>query len=177
MYRKRVINVALGYESLVIQNITTENGCYFCSDPIAPRDTTSTRTIDEKCTITRPGISYIASALAVEMYVDSMRGPLKHDQLRFNFTDMKFNCYNTTKNPYCSCCSSKMISKLSEKGYQFIEEVKIDPIVLEHISGYADECEGGCASDVESMSSNNEDLTTDVVANFESNFVIEEWHT
>lgn len=171
MYGKRVINVALGYESMVIQNIKEDNACYFCSDPVAPKDTTSTRTIDEKCTITRPGISYIASALAVEMYVDSMRRPLKHDQVRFNFSDMKFNCYNTSKNPLCPCCSPETISQLSHKGYEFIEEVKVEPTILEYLSGYSDECGSGCESDVESMSSENDDADDAVdkeLPNFES---------
>lgn len=153
---KEVINIALGYESMLVQYIKEDNGCYFCADPIGPRDTMSSRTIDEKCTITRPGISYIASAMAVEFYVDIVRGAVKHHQIRFNFSDTKFHCIETSKNPMCSCCSIEMMSEIVDKGYRFVEEVKWDPSILEDISGYMDATLGN-DSEIESIGEEEED--------------------
>src|SRR5690606_20416204 len=92
---------------------------------------------DEKCTITRPGISHIASALAVEFYVDIVRGTVTHHQMRFKFSDMKLLHQETHKNPTCSCCSTCMLTELVNKGYGFVEETKWDPSMLDDITGFS----------------------------------------
>lgn len=96
---KLVINAALGFDSYVVMRhgiipsssplekeeegekgnseISPHLGCYFCNDVVAPLDSLSNRTLDQMCTVTRPGVAMLASANAVEMLVSVLQHPLK----------------------------------------------------------------------------------------------------
>lgn len=97
---KMCINVALGFDNFLVmrhgsevsktdatdgeqkgdQHATSINrnrlGCYFCADIVAPEDSLTGRTLDQQCTVTRPGLAPIAAGLAVELCIALWTHPL-----------------------------------------------------------------------------------------------------
>ncbi|RHW69648.1 Ubiquitin-like modifier-activating enzyme ATG7 [Trypanosoma brucei equiperdum] len=86
---KPTVNVALAFDTYVVMRHGLDPpegsdkgakyvrlGCYFCSDSVAPRDSITARTLDQQCTVTRPGLSAIASAIAVELLAQLYNHPL-----------------------------------------------------------------------------------------------------
>lgn len=84
---KMCFTAALGFDSYVamrhgaairddagvISGMTA--GCYFCNDVTAPTDSTRDRSLDQQCTVSRPGCSMLASALVVELMVSLLHHP------------------------------------------------------------------------------------------------------
>ncbi|KAL5322086.1 hypothetical protein ACEPPN_010055 [Leptodophora sp. 'Broadleaf-Isolate-01'] len=80
---KLVLNAALGFDTWVVMRHgvfaadggPAALGCYFCNDVVAPADSVKDQTLDQQCTVTRPGIAPTASAQLVELMVSALQHP------------------------------------------------------------------------------------------------------
>ncbi|KAF7325738.1 Autophagy-related protein [Mycena kentingensis (nom. inval.)] len=82
---KIVLNAALGFDTFLVmrhgvrassvRSDAAQLGCYYCNDIVAPSDSLTDRTLDEMCTVTRPGIASLASSTAVELLASLLQHP------------------------------------------------------------------------------------------------------
>ncbi|KIM30916.1 hypothetical protein M408DRAFT_272509 [Serendipita vermifera MAFF 305830] len=84
---KIVMNAALGFDTFVVMrhgpratsfpasHTGIRLGCYYCNDIVAPKDSLTDRTLDQMCTVTRPGLASIASSTCVELLVSMLQHP------------------------------------------------------------------------------------------------------
>ncbi|KAI0088341.1 E1-like protein-activating [Irpex rosettiformis] len=80
---KIVMNAALGFDSYLVMRHGARSslskgerlGCYYCNDIVAPADSLTDRTLDQMCTVTRPGLASIAGSTAVELLVSLLQHP------------------------------------------------------------------------------------------------------
>ncbi|KAG8556875.1 hypothetical protein GDO81_018240 [Engystomops pustulosus] len=117
-------------------------GCYFCNDVVAPGDSTRDRTLDQQCTVSRPGLSMIAGALAVELMVSVLQHP-EGGYAVASSSDDRMNEPPTSLGlvPHqvlvkvcnvlpvslafdkCTACSLKVIDQYEKDGFQFLAKV------------------------------------------------------
>lgn len=84
---KIVMNAALGFDTFLVMRHGARKtpaegprlGCYYCNDIVAPADSLTDRTLDQMCTVTRPGLASIAASTAVELLVSLLQHPLGID--------------------------------------------------------------------------------------------------
>ncbi|OAX85200.1 ubiquitin-like modifier-activating enzyme ATG7 [Emergomyces africanus] len=161
---KIVMNAALGFDTYVVMRHGAENssapetelGCYFCNDVVAPADSIKDQTLDQQCTVTRPGIAAIASALLVELFVSVLQHPdgpaapassthqeghsdhplgiVPHQVRGFlsNFSNVvisgkSYNC--------CSACSSNITDAYKQHGWDFVRKAVNERGYVEELSG------------------------------------------
>jgi len=158
------MNAALGFDTYVVMrhgvklggDRTRELGCYFCNDVVAPADSMKDQTLDQQCTVTRPGIAAIASALLVELLVSVLQHPdgaaapastsaaadrgdhplgLVPHQIRgflANFTSL-----NIAGRAYdcCSACSDTVLDTYKADGWDFVERALNERDYVEELSG------------------------------------------
>ncbi|XP_048589393.1 ubiquitin-like modifier-activating enzyme ATG7 [Nematostella vectensis] len=138
----------------------TSLGCYFCNDVVAPGNSTRDRTLDQQCTVSRPGMSFIASALAVELLVSILQHPdrgaapadtsAKDSHLTAEMTShlglvphqiRGFLSRYQTVLPAClafdkcTACSSKVVEAYIHGGFSFLQKACNVPRYLEDVTG------------------------------------------
>eukprot|EP00826_Nyctotherus_ovalis_P030187 TRINITY_DN2400_c0_g2_i12.p1 TRINITY_DN2400_c0_g2~~TRINITY_DN2400_c0_g2_i12.p1 ORF type:complete len:271 (-),score=79.24 TRINITY_DN2400_c0_g2_i12:17-829(-) len=87
LHNKICITAALGFDTYVVlrhgQRYDLHDaskhgerlGCYFCGDVVAPTNSLKDRTLDQQCTVSRPALCTIASAVAVELLISLLNSP------------------------------------------------------------------------------------------------------
>ncbi|EED23605.1 autophagy ubiquitin-activating enzyme ApgG, putative [Talaromyces stipitatus ATCC 10500] len=161
---KIVMNAALGFDTFVamrhgvkLQSAReAELGCYFCNDVVAPMDSMKDQTLDQQCTVTRPGVSAIASALLVELFVSILQHPdgaaapapitqnaergdhplgLVPHQIRGFLST--FSNIPVTGRSYdcCSACSDRIVDAYRKDGWDFVQKAINDKDYVEELSG------------------------------------------
>ncbi|CAD6565237.1 MAG: Autophagy protein 7 [Cyphobasidiales sp. Tagirdzhanova-0007] len=162
--KKLVMNAALGFDSYVVarhgmldQPLKDRLGCYYCTDIVAPTDSLSDRTLDQMCTVTRPGLAAIAGATAVELMTavlqhekgayapaevtqgpdkpwTSVLGAVPHT-IRGFLSD--FNTIKITGQAYsnCTACSEKIVQAYEKEGFSMLQSAFDDASYLERITG------------------------------------------
>lgn len=153
---KIVINAALGFDSYLVMrhgnyhgSESNRLGCYFCNDVVAPTDSLADRTLDQMCTVTRPGVALMAASQAVELWVSILQsekrnnigpdektilGDVPHQIRGFlnNFSTLKLE---TPAYEYCSACSVPIIEACKEQEWDFLQNALTDPKFVERLSG------------------------------------------
>jgi ubiquitin-like modifier-activating enzyme ATG7 len=183
---KLVINAALGFDSYLVmrhgvrtQGETAEGpppssmerlvpgerlGCYFCNDVVVPGNSTKDRTLDQQCTVTRPGVSYQASALAVELMASTLQHPLgarapasvgaaaaedhANDlegllgvvphSIRGSISSFTQFLPTTTSFSHCSACSRPVLDALRRDGYELLARACNEPSYLADLAGLSE---------------------------------------
>ncbi|XP_057947930.1 ubiquitin-like modifier-activating enzyme atg7 [Malania oleifera] len=153
-----ILSVDMNNFSIADRDESRRLGCYFCNDVVAPVDSTANRTLDQQCTVTRPGLAPIASALAVELLV----GILHHPNGIFAEGDIaNSNDAGSSENPLgilphqirgslsqfaqmilvghasntCTACCNAVVSEYRERGLDFILQAINHPTYLEDLTG------------------------------------------
>lgn len=133
-------------------------GCYFCNDVVAPGDSTRDRTLDQQCTVSRPGMSYIASALAVELLVSVLQHPARDlapaetglsddmpeqssvlglvpHQIRGFLSRFQQIMPASRAFDKCTACSRIVVEHYEKEGFDFLLKAFNDPHYLEDLTG------------------------------------------
>jgi ubiquitin-like modifier-activating enzyme ATG7 len=185
---KLVLNAALGFDTFVVMRhgvlgTNPRLGCYFCNDVVVPTDSLSNRTLDQQCTVTRPGLSSVASALAVELLVSLIHHPLKAKapasekadpqmggdlptdlglvphQLRGFLTHFSNMIVTSEHYDKCVACSDAVIYEYKKRGFAFLMEAFNSPKSLEDLTGITKMKEESANLDVDwEIGSDNDDF-------------------
>ncbi|QDZ20379.1 ubiquitin-like modifier-activating enzyme Atg7 [Chloropicon primus] len=154
---KLAVSVALGFDTFLVMRHgclaqgEKRLGCYFCNDVAAPLNSTKNRTLDQQCTVVRPGLASIASALAVELVSSILQHPMKgaasdedesilggvpHSIRGFldSFEQLKLS---SPAFGNCVGCSERVLASYAdEKGREaFLTRVFNEPEYLEELTG------------------------------------------
>ncbi|KAI9172945.1 Autophagy protein 7 [Blastocladiella emersonii ATCC 22665] len=148
-HNKLVINAALGFDSYVVMRHSDKLGCYYCNDVVAPTDSLSDRTLDQMCTVSRPGLAAIAGANAVELLASIMNHPERNaaaansqgvlgkvpHQLRGFLHNHETLLISGQAYDKCTACSDRILAAYRERRIDFVRDVCNQPAVLEKLTG------------------------------------------
>uniref|UniRef100_A0A453F1U9 Ubiquitin-like modifier-activating enzyme ATG7 n=1 Tax=Aegilops tauschii subsp. strangulata TaxID=200361 RepID=A0A453F1U9_AEGTS len=129
-------------------------GCYFCNDVIAPVDSVSNRTLDQQCTVTRPGLASIASGHAADLFTrllnhpDGIHAPgdiagksserpsgLLPHQMRGSLSQYSLLTLVGYSSSSCIACSNAVLREYRSRGLDFVMQVINEPTYLEDLTG------------------------------------------
>ncbi|THH32938.1 hypothetical protein EUX98_g1274 [Antrodiella citrinella] len=167
---KIVMNAALGFDTFLVMrhgaratlSTGTRLGCYYCNDIVAPADSLTDRTLDQMCTVTRPGLASIAASTAVELLVsllqhkDGINAPAPPPQVGKETADphasgsvlglvphqlrgflAEFRNMQILGAAYdkCTGCSETVIEAYEKKGFDMMLKAFNDQGYLEKLTG------------------------------------------
>ncbi|CEG36899.1 e1-like protein-activating enzyme gsa7p apg7p [Plasmopara halstedii] len=159
--KKLLLNAALGFDSYLVlrhgvhkeEEDDTSLGCYFCNDIVSPRDSIKDRTLDQMCTVTRPGLAPIAAATAVELLVAVLHSPdgkfVSADKPKDGSAPMAYiphqlrgflNAFQTmviTGEAFdkCIACSSKVLDAYRTDAVELLKNACDSTTYLEELTG------------------------------------------
>ncbi|KAG7384495.1 Autophagy protein 7 [Phytophthora pseudosyringae] len=163
--KKLLLNAALGFDSYLVMRhgvhpdhehggaTKPSLGCYFCNDIVSPRDSLKDRTLDQMCTVTRPGLAPIAAATAVELLVAVLHSPqgkyvgaekpsdgsapmgyIPH-QLRGFLNAFQNMVITGEAFDKCIACSSKVLDAYAADALDLLEKACNSTAYLEELTG------------------------------------------
>ncbi|KAK4452380.1 hypothetical protein QBC34DRAFT_34138 [Podospora aff. communis PSN243] len=169
---KIMMNAALGFDTYVVMRHGalpkdgSENtlGCYFCNDVVVAADSMKDQTLDQQCTVTRPGVAAIASALLVELLASLLQHPEKQHapapvpsadssynrdppdhalgivphQIRGFLSSFQNMVIRGQSYPQCSACSEPIISAYKNDGWAFVKQALNSRDYVAELSGLAE---------------------------------------
>ncbi|KAG8180844.1 hypothetical protein JTE90_005930 [Oedothorax gibbosus] len=165
-HNKLVLNAALGFDTFLVmrhgmrkerEDETPHLGCYFCNDVVAPGNSSADRTLDQQCTVTRPGLSYVGAAMAVELLVSLLQHPLRGlapaskvgecgegelglvpHQVRGHLHNFSNSILASQGFDRCTTCSQRVLECYRREGSDFLLRVFNDPDHLEKATGLSE---------------------------------------
>ncbi|KAL2127989.1 hypothetical protein VTI74DRAFT_9870 [Chaetomium olivicolor] len=170
---KIVMNAALGFDTYVVMRhgAAPEDGsdetlgCYFCNDVVVAADSMKDQTLDQQCTVTRPGVAAIASALLVEMLTSVLQHPKRHHapapkptpgsttyerepadhalgivphQIRGFLSSFQNMVIHGRSYPQCSACSKSIVEAYKKEGWEFVKKALNSRDYVAELSGLAE---------------------------------------
>ncbi|OCF59113.1 E1-like protein-activating enzyme Gsa7p/Apg7p [Kwoniella mangroviensis CBS 10435] len=162
---KIVINAALGFDTYLVMRHgvvggdgdAAQLGCYYCNDVVAPTDSLTDRTLDQMCTVTRPGAAPLAAATATELLVSLLQHPLKAQapayepavpagedeaalghvphQIRGILSQWKTMIIRGPAYNQCTACSPLVLNAYRQGGAKWLLEVFARAELLEQVTG------------------------------------------
>ena len=122
------------------------------------------RTLDQMCTVTRPGLAAQAGAAVVELLASVLNHPLQGrapprdspgvlgavpHQIRGSLSAFSTMLVSGEAFPKCAACSPAIVSAYRQQGREFVRAVCTDPGVVERVAGLdrlQSEAEGAMAA-------------------------------